>query len=79
MVRPIYAHEMCDPDFSWLISTFRDNNPDYMTVESTCLPVVLINFSSPEKETLEEEFEKAEFEEITSPKALDPSDKASFK
>ncbi|NMC63227.1 MAG: hypothetical protein GYA55_08660 [SAR324 cluster bacterium] len=77
MVRPIYAHEMCDPDFSWLISTFRDNNPDYMTVESTCLPVVLINFANSEKIEIKEEFEKSEFEEINSPKALDNSDKAS--
>lgn len=48
MVRPIYAHEMCDPDFSWLINTFRENNPEYVPVESSCLPVILINFGPKE-------------------------------
>ena len=51
MVRPIYAHEMCDPDFSWLLSTFRESHPEYFAVESTCLPVVLINFAPPAEET----------------------------
>ena len=48
MVRPIYAHEMCDPDFSWLISTFKENHPEYVAVESSCLPIVLVSFAPPE-------------------------------
>lgn len=62
MVRPIYAHEMCDPDFSWLINTFRENNPDYMAVESSCLPVVLINFGTEGRP--KNEFEEDQFEEL---------------
>ena len=61
MVRPIYAHEMCDPDFSWLINTFRESNPEYVAVESSCLPVILINFSPVEGK---EDFVRSSFEEI---------------
>jgi hypothetical protein len=42
MGRPIYPYELGDPDFSWLISHFQENNPEYKVVENTCLPVVFI-------------------------------------
>ena len=42
MGRPVYPHEMCDPDFAWLISNFKEQNPSYISVESTFLPLVLI-------------------------------------
>jgi hypothetical protein len=45
MGRPIYPHELGDPDFSWLISSFREHHPEYIFVESTCLPVVFIHDS----------------------------------
>jgi hypothetical protein len=43
MGRPIYAHELTDPDFTWLISSFKESHPEYTMLESTLLPIVLIN------------------------------------
>lgn len=42
MGRPVYPHELCDPDFSWLLTNFQESNPNYKPVERGCLPVVLI-------------------------------------
>lgn len=42
MGRPIYPYELSDPDFSWLLNTFRESHPEYFLVEDTCLPVVFI-------------------------------------
>ena len=42
MGRPIYPHELEDPDFAWLISTFRESNPNCSPVENTCLPIVFL-------------------------------------
>ena len=42
MGRPVYPHELVDPDFSWLISSFQENNPEYSSIESSVLPVVFI-------------------------------------
>lgn len=50
MVRPIYPHELSDPDFSWLVNTFLDNHPSCCAVESSGLPVILINFQKAESE-----------------------------
>ncbi len=43
MARPVYPHELCDPDFAWLISNFKEDHPEYVSVESTFLPLVLIS------------------------------------
>ena len=42
MCRAMFSFEVSDPDFSWLISTFQEENPDCFCVESGCLPVVLL-------------------------------------
>ncbi len=42
MGRPIYAHELNDPDFAWLIDSFKENHPDYSCFENDCLPMVFI-------------------------------------
>jgi len=42
MGRPVYPHELEDPDFSWLLNSFRENNPECTVVESSCLPIVII-------------------------------------
>lgn len=42
MGRPIYSYELEDPDFAWLISNFKENNPHSTIVETSCLPVVFI-------------------------------------
>ena len=42
MGRPVFPNELADPDFSWLISTFQENYPQYNCIESGSLPVVFI-------------------------------------
>ncbi|MCB0318737.1 MAG: hypothetical protein KDD56_08260 [Bdellovibrionales bacterium] len=42
MGRPVYPHELIDPDFSWLISNFQENNPEYCSIDNSVLPVVFI-------------------------------------
>ena len=42
MARPVYPHEMVDPDLQWLISTYREAHPEMFLVEVSCLPVTLI-------------------------------------
>lgn len=49
MVRPIYPHELADPDFSWLLTTFKENHPHFISVEGAGLPLVLINFEKEAK------------------------------
>jgi hypothetical protein len=46
MARPIYSYEMEDPDFCWLISKYKENHPSCLSVEATCLPVVIISLES---------------------------------
>ena len=46
MGRPIYVYELSDPDFSWLLTTFKESNPGYIAVESSGLPVVLVGICS---------------------------------
>ncbi|MCB0352765.1 MAG: hypothetical protein KDD64_04545 [Bdellovibrionales bacterium] len=47
MGRPIYPYELNDPDFSWLMNNFRDTHPEYMVVEDSCLPIVLVARHAP--------------------------------
>lgn len=42
MARAIYNHEVTDPDYSWLISRFRENNPDYVLIDVSGSPLVLV-------------------------------------
>lgn len=42
MARPIFPHELADPDFQWLVSTYKENNSVSFTIEGSCLPVILI-------------------------------------
>ncbi len=42
MARAIYPYELSDPDFAWLINSFKENNPGYSLVEIGALPMVLI-------------------------------------
>ena len=48
MARPVYPHELSDPDFAWLLSTFRENNPEYLPIESSCLAFVFIKITDKE-------------------------------
>ena len=60
MGRPVYPHELCDPDFSWLITNFQESNPNYRPVERGCLPVVLICDGKDEPTATEEMIPKNE-------------------
>jgi hypothetical protein len=42
MARPVYPYELGDPDFSWLLATFQESNPDYKIVDISCLPLILV-------------------------------------
>ncbi|RMG39819.1 MAG: hypothetical protein D6719_12415 [Candidatus Dadabacteria bacterium] len=45
MGRPVYPYELSDPDFTWLINNFQENNPDYCPIENSILPVVFVRES----------------------------------
>lgn len=67
MGRPIYPQEMGDPDFFWLISSFRENHPDYSLIEIGSLPMVLIREGkqTPPEEVLPvPELQQAETDEV---------------
>ena len=42
MCRAVFSYELGDPDFSWLLSTFQESHPHYFMVDSTGLPLVLV-------------------------------------
>ena len=48
MARPIFQHELSDPDFSWLLSTFRENHPEYMYFEYPGVPIILFKITNEE-------------------------------
>jgi hypothetical protein len=54
MARPIYPHELSDPDFQWLINSYKESRPGLALVDSTCLPLVIVK--------LEEEVEETEID-----------------
>jgi hypothetical protein len=42
MARPIYPHELADPDFQWLLNSYRENRPGVAMVDCSCLPLVMV-------------------------------------
>jgi len=42
MARPIYSHEVLDPDFQWLLQNYSENHPNAIVLDSTGLPVVIV-------------------------------------
>ncbi len=50
MCRPIYPYELGDPDFSWLLATFQESHPNYVLIDSSCLPLILVEMK-PKAET----------------------------
>ena len=42
MCRPIYPYELGDPDFSWLLATFQESHPNFVLIDSSCLPLILV-------------------------------------
>lgn len=58
MARAIYNHEVTDPDYSWLISHFRERNPQYVLVDVTGSPLVLVEGPAENEKQEESEQEK---------------------
>jgi len=42
MARPVFPYELDDPDFSWLLSRFREEHPEYALLDQVTLPLTLI-------------------------------------
>jgi hypothetical protein len=49
MARAIFSHELGDPDFQWLLNNFTEQNPTTITVDASCLPIVLVMLTPSEK------------------------------
>ncbi len=71
MGRPVYPHELNDPDFTWLLNSFRESNPHCVVVDSPCMPVVIFREGSPlldaaevEKPEVPAAFEADEAEDV---------------
>lgn len=42
MARAVFQHELSDPDFTWLLTTFQERHPEYFTVDGSALPITLV-------------------------------------
>lgn len=42
MARPVYPYELDDPDFSWLISRYREEHPEFVLLDMVTVPLVMI-------------------------------------
>jgi hypothetical protein len=49
MARAIFSHEVVDPDFQWLLSNYAERKGAALTVDMTCLPIVLILLTEEER------------------------------
>lgn len=60
MARPIYPHELSDPDFQWLLNSYRESRGQVAVVDMSCLPLVmvLLDTKDPSPET-EQTYEPA--------------------
>ena len=44
MDRAFYQSEIDDPDLEWLVSSFLSERPDFIAIESSFIPFVLIPY-----------------------------------
>ncbi len=42
MARPIFPHEISDPDFQWLIKNYCESRGPVAVVDVGCLPLVMV-------------------------------------
>lgn len=49
MARAILTHELGDPDFQWLLSSYTEQVETAIMVDSPCLPIVLLLLTPEEK------------------------------
>lgn len=47
MARPFYSHEAADYDLGWLISNFLYERPDFIPVQVSGLPMLLLPYREP--------------------------------
>ena len=50
MDRVFYQSEIDDPDLEWLVSSFLSERPDFIAIESSFIPFVLIPYIELESE-----------------------------
>ena len=50
MDRAFYQSEIDDPDLEWLVSSFLSERPDFIAIESSFIPFVLIPYIELESE-----------------------------
>ena len=67
MGRPIFSYELTDPDFAWLLDSYRESHPDSLILESPCLPVVLLTDVKGRLPELEPPAEESSPEVLTAP------------
>jgi hypothetical protein len=53
MARPIYPHELSDPDFQWLLNSYRETRPGVAVVDCSCLPLVMVKLEEDAAEEVE--------------------------
>ncbi len=74
MARAIFSHEVVDPDFQWLLSKYAERKGAAITVDITCLPVVLVLLTDEERAragNLAEPLPPIPLPQETEPDALD--------
>ncbi len=49
MARAIFSHELGDPDFQWLLTSFTEQHHTTVMVDAPCLPIVLVQLTPDEK------------------------------
>ncbi|MGI6680983.1 MAG: hypothetical protein ACOX3T_05850 [Bdellovibrionota bacterium] len=43
MARVVYPFELSDPDFTWLINNYLEENPNIFTVQTEGCPIILLS------------------------------------
>ena len=74
MGRPIYNYELSDPDFSWLVTNFKENNPNHTIVDTSGVPISFINAEKSTKIKEVTEVTPEEFESEIEPVIKDGQD-----
>ena len=49
MARALFSHELGDPDFQWLLTTYTEQMHTAVMVDAPCLPIVLLLLTPEEK------------------------------
>jgi hypothetical protein len=52
MARAIFSHELGDPDFQWLLTSYNEQSQSTALVDAPCLPVVLVVLTEGERSSM---------------------------